>query len=46
MTDPRRDIPLRLADAVALAFPAGGMTVAGLRRERDAGRLAVSWIAG
>lgn len=38
--------PLRLADAVRLAFPAGGMTVAGLRRERDAGRLVVSRIAG
>ena len=27
--------PLRLADAVKIAFPMGGMTVAGLRRERD-----------
>lgn len=44
MTD--RTIPLRLADAVKAAFPAGGMTVAGLRRERDAGRLVVERIAG
>lgn len=33
------DAPLRLGDALALAFPMGGMTVAGLRRERDKGRL-------
>lgn len=40
------DTPLRLADAVAIAFPMGGMTVSGLRRERDRGRLAVEIIAG
>jgi len=40
------NVPLRLADALALAFPAGGMTVAGLRRERDKGNLAVMRIAG
>lgn len=38
--------PLRLADAVKIAFPMGGITVAGLRRERDAGRLTVVRIAG
>lgn len=40
------DTPLRLADAVMIAFPMGGMTVAGLRRERDRGRLRVYKIAG
>ena len=40
------DSPLRLADAVALAFPMGGMTVAGLRTEARAGRLAIERIAG
>jgi hypothetical protein len=38
--------PLRLADAVEIAFPLGGMTVAGLRRERDRNRLVVEKIAG
>lgn len=38
--------PLRLDEAVRVAFPRGGMTVAGLRRERDAGRLTVMRIAG
>jgi hypothetical protein len=38
--------PLRLADAVKIAFPLGGMTVAGLRRERDRDRLAIEKIAG
>ena len=40
------DTPLRLADAVKIAFPMGGMTVAGLRRERDRNRLVVEKIAG
>lgn len=40
------DTPLRLADAVEIAFPMGGMTVSGLRSERDAGRLVVRRIAG
>jgi hypothetical protein len=40
------DTPLRLADAVKIAFPMGGMTVAGLRRERDRNRLIVEKIAG
>jgi hypothetical protein len=38
--------PLRLADAAAIAFPNGGMTAAGLRREAKRGRLVVSRIAG
>jgi|SRR5450631_168377 len=38
--------PLRLADAVKVAFPMGGMTVAGLRRERDRNRLVIEKIAG
>ena len=40
------NVPLRLADALAIAFPMGGMTVAGLRRERDKGNLVVIRIAG
>jgi hypothetical protein len=38
--------PLRLADAVKIAFRMGGMTVAGLRRERDRDRLVIEKIAG
>ena len=38
--------PLRLAEAVQIAFPAGGMTVSGLRREIARGRLIVEIIAG
>jgi len=44
--DVTRDTPIRLVDIIGLAFPAGGMTVAGLRKERDRGRLAVERIAG
>nr|WP_246754263.1 excisionase [Bradyrhizobium diazoefficiens] len=40
------DAPLRLADAAKIAFPLGGMTVAGLRRERDRNRLIIEKIAG
>src|SRR6201992_605628 len=40
------DTPLRLSDAVKIAFPMGGMTVAGLRRERDRKRLVIEKIAG
>jgi hypothetical protein len=39
------DAPLRLADAAALAFPHGGMTAAGLRKEAAKGRLAIFRIA-
>jgi hypothetical protein len=38
--------PLRLADAVAVAFPHGGMTISGLRREANRGRLVIEKIAG
>jgi hypothetical protein len=38
--------PLRLADAVAIAFPRGGMTVSGLKREIARGRLPYEKIAG
>src|SRR5436305_15109229 len=38
--------PIRLAEAVKIAFPLGGMTVAGLRRERDCNRLVIEKIAG
>ncbi|WP_245447432.1 excisionase [Methylobacterium sp. 17Sr1-1] len=40
------DTPLRLADAARLAFPAGGMTAASLRREAAKGRLTIERIAG
>jgi hypothetical protein len=45
-TWPMSDTPMRLADAVAVAFPHGGMTAAGLRREAQRGRLAIERIAG
>src|ERR1700722_6337933 len=40
------DSPLRLEIAVRIAFPAGGMTVSGLRKERDRKRLVIEKIAG
>jgi hypothetical protein len=40
------DTPLRLRDAVAIAFPYGGMTVSGLRREASRDRLQIEKIAG
>jgi hypothetical protein len=40
------DTPLRLEDAVKIAFPAGGMTLSGLRKEVARGTLAVELIAG
>lgn len=43
---PSDDAPLRLKDAVRLAFPCGGMTVSGLRREHANGRLNLELIAG
>jgi hypothetical protein len=36
----------RLAEAAQIAFPGGGMTAAGLRREWKRGRLVISRIAG
>lgn len=38
--------PLRLKRAAELAFPMGGMTAAGLRREAQRGRLVIERIAG
>lgn len=38
--------PLRLKDALEVAFPAGGMTLSGLRREIKKGRLNCEMIAG
>ena len=40
------DTPLRLDIAARLAFPAGGMTASGLRREASRGRLTIERIAG
>lgn len=40
------DTPLRLRDAIKEAFPAGGVTVAALRREIARGRLEAELIAG
>ena len=45
MTDIPDDAPLRLKDAIKIAFPAGGMTVSGLRREHANGRLEFEMIA-
>ena len=41
-----RNTPLRLAHAAELAFPGGGMTAAGLRREAGRGRLTIERVAG
>ena len=40
------DTPLRLDVAARVAFPAGGMTASGLRREAARGRLTIERIAG
>ena len=40
------DTPLRLKVAAEIAFPCGGMTVSGLRREATRGRLVIEVIAG
>jgi hypothetical protein len=45
-SQPGLDTPLRLEQAVKLAFPFGGMTVSGLRREAAKGRLIIERIAG
>ena len=39
------DAPMRLADAVKIAFPHGGMKVSGLRKEAAKGRLVIELIA-
>ena len=41
-----KDAPLRLADAAILAFPLGGITASGLRKEANRGNSAVERIAG
>jgi hypothetical protein len=38
--------PVRLEDIIPIAFPAGGITLAGLRKEVARGNLAVEKIAG
>lgn len=43
---PTDDAPIRLARAIEYAFPAGGMTVSGLRQEHAKGRLKLELIAG
>jgi len=45
-SQPGLDTPLRLECAVKLAFPFGGMTISGLRREAAKGRLVIERIAG
>jgi hypothetical protein len=40
------DTPLRLDDAAKIAFPDGGMTASGLRREAKRGRLVIERVAG
>jgi hypothetical protein len=40
------DTPLRLKVAAAIAFPDGGMTASGLRREAKRGRLVIERVAG
>src|SRR6516225_3445966 len=40
------DTPLRLDAAAKIAFPDGGMTAAGLRREAKRGRLVIERVAG
>ena len=42
----RPDTPIRLAEAALYAFPNGGMTAAGLRKERDRGHLKTYRVAG
>jgi hypothetical protein len=37
------DTPLRLAQAAEQAFPGGGMTASGLRREAARGTLQARW---
>jgi hypothetical protein len=45
-SDVSPDAPLRLEVAAQLAFPGGGITAAGLRKEARRGKLAVERIAG
>lgn len=41
-----RNAPLRLARAAEIAFPDGGMTASGLRREAERGNLQITRVAG
>ena len=41
-----QNTPLRLSDAAKIAFPFGGMTSSGLRREAKRGNLEIERIAG
>ena len=45
-TEISSDAPLRLDVAAEIAFPFGGMTASGLRREAKRGRLVIERIAG
>ena len=44
-SQPGLDTPLRLKDAIKLAFPFGGMTVSGLRKERERGNIRFECLA-
>jgi hypothetical protein len=44
--DVAKDAPLRLSVAAEIAFPFGGMTAAGLRKEAARGKLSIERIAG
>jgi hypothetical protein len=46
MDNPGKNIPMRLSKAAEIAYPLGGMTAAGLRREAIRGNLAVERVAG
>lgn len=41
-----QNAPLRLSDAAKIAFPFGGMTASGLRREAGRGNLQIERVAG
>ncbi len=45
MTAVDRNTPLRLARAAEIAFPGGGMTASGLRKEAAKGRLSIHRVA-
>lgn len=46
MDEISEDAPLRLKNAIKIAFPCGGMTESGLRQEHQKGRLKLEKIAG
>ena len=45
VTPPDRNAPLRLSRAAEIAFPGGGMTASGLRKEAAKGRLSIHRVA-